>query len=97
MGRRLVLAGEIQYGIRQRADARSGKRRQQRSRSHLVVHDRQYRDDCWASTGSATCHCADNQQWLGSVRDSDRERKVGRLVRQILLAGEEPNERPTTI
>src|SRR5579875_1696250 len=44
--------------------------------------------------GSPPGHRADDQVRLGAVGDRPGERGVGRLVRQVLLAGEEPDERP---
>ena len=42
---------------------------------------------------SAAGHGADDQKRLRPRRDRVRQRRVGRFVRQILLAREEPHER----
>ena len=42
----------------------------------------------------AAGHGADDEVGLGAGSDRAGQRVIGRLVRQVLLAGEEPDERP---
>src|SRR5262249_56795905 len=44
-----------------------------------------------------SCECADDEERFGAARDRLGQRGVGRLVRQILLAGEEADERPALV
>src|SRR5262249_4572831 len=43
---------------------------------------------------SAAGHRADDEKWLGAGRDGFRQQRVRHLIREVLLAGEEADERP---
>jgi hypothetical protein len=45
----------------------------------------------------APCHCPDDEERLGSLRDRVWQRGVRRFLGQILVAGEEPHERPALV